>query len=68
LHPEQLLLEGADGALGHSVALGLSNEGRRSDAGEAWLWSDDFAEVCALAGVEAEAVRARFYSPQGKAS
>jgi hypothetical protein len=68
LHPEQLLLEGADGALGHSVALGLSNDARRSDDGEAWLWSSDFAEVCALAGVDAEYIRTRFYARQNAAA
>ena len=41
------------------------HDARRSDDGEAWLWSSDFAEVCALAGVEAEYMRTRFYRSQG---
>ena len=43
------------------------HDARRSDAGERWLWSDDFAEVCALAGVEAEYIRANFYRRQDAA-
>ena len=35
LHPEQLLLEGADRTLGHAVALGLPNEGGRAEDAEA---------------------------------
>jgi hypothetical protein len=38
------------------------DDARRSDAGEAWLWSDDFGMVCALAGVDPEAVRGLFYA------
>lgn len=43
-------------------------DARRSDAGEAWVWSDDFGMVCALAGVDPEAVRGRFYARQDAAA
>jgi hypothetical protein len=34
LQPKKLLLEGADSALGHPVALRLSNEGGRAEDGK----------------------------------
>ena len=43
-------------------------DARRSDAGEAWVWSDDFGMVCALAGVDPEYIRGDFYRRQDTAA
>ncbi len=43
-------------------------DARQSDEGEAWIWSDDFAMVCTLAGVDPECARRRFYARQDAAA
>ena len=48
----------------HVLKVGLA-DARRSEADAAWIWSDEFELVCALAGVDPDILEADFYRRQG---